>query len=526
MNPFKLKIGITLSLALLAAIVGVIVGFFLWRTITLRQAMIELDHHALRYMMRSEDSSAASDRFLKTLSATHFAPCSAAEISFMHHLLIQSDYIKDMGRMVDGKVACDANLTPTELPTSAFTPAFVLQDGTRVYTDVRFVREDPESRVAVEKGGFFVIFLHWRPDRLGNLPIDFTLTEVGNGNVKPGWLHGEHPQASAAMLSRTGWATFDGRLYATHCSPHYFNCFTAFAPVDKVLSGARTQEAESATAGGSAGILTAFLGMAFYLRNRSLVSQLRRAIRREKLRVVYQPIVRLADRQVVGAEALVRWVDDDGYEVSPTLFVPIAEANGFVNELTRLVIRLVLRDMSATLRAHPDFSISINVTGLDLVDERFVPTLQELLAEYGVAASSLTIEITESSTADKQTAVATIHRLSKNGHRVHIDDFGTGYSSLSYLHTLAVDAIKIDKSFTRAIGTEAVTASILPQILAIAQKLQLEVIVEGIETQTQADYFSRCEQPVLGQGWLYSHPGPAAHLHRLLETGPAAASSP
>lgn len=113
-------------------------------------------------------------------------------------------------------------------------------------------------------------------------------------------------------------------------------------------------------------------------------------------------------------------------------------------------------------------------------------------------------------------AVETIKRLRQRGHSVHIDDFGTGYSSLSYLHSLAVDAIKIDKSFTHAIGTEAVTVSILPQILAIAKTLNLQVVAEGIETVEQADYFARCDQPILGQGWLYGYPVSAEQFGLLL----------
>jgi sensor c-di-GMP phosphodiesterase-like protein len=103
------------------------------------------------------------------------------------------------------------------------------------------------------------------------------------------------------------------------------------------------------------------------------------------------------------------------------------------------------------------------------------------------------------------------------GHRVYIDDFGTGYSSLSYLHDLSVDGIKIDRAFTMAIGTGSVTVSIIPQILAMAAALNLQVTVEGIETVEQADYFAASELPLLAQGWYFGYPLPAAELHRLLQ---------
>jgi sensor c-di-GMP phosphodiesterase-like protein len=183
------------------------------------------------------------------------------------------------------------------------------------------------------------------------------------------------------------------------------------------------------------------------------------------------------------------------------------------------VVRHALRDFASTLRAKADFQLSVNVAAADLGDPGFLPMLEESLDQAGVPAASLAIEITESSTARFKAAIATIHLLRQRGHSIHIDDFGTGYSSLSYLHDLSVDAIKIDRSFTQAIGTEAVTVGILPQILAMAEALNLQVIVEGIETAQQACYFSGLTQLIHGQGWLYGRPIPAEEFHRLLTEG-------
>ena len=142
--------------------------------------------------------------------------------------------------------------------------------------------------------------------------------------------------------------------------------------------------------------------------------------------------------------------------------------------------------------------------------------LDRALLDADLAASSLAIEITERSTANNPVAVETIRALRRRGFSIHIDDFGTGYSSLSYLHELSVDVIKIDRAFTQSIGTGAVTSSILPQILSMAESLHLGVIVEGIETTQQAIYFSAVYPPVSAQGWLYGHPIPADQFLRLL----------
>jgi sensor c-di-GMP phosphodiesterase-like protein len=106
--------------------------------------------------------------------------------------------------------------------------------------------------------------------------------------------------------------------------------------------------------------------------------------------------------------------------------------------------------------------------------------------------------------------------LRQQGYSVHIDDFGTGYSSLAYLHDLSVDAIKIDRAFTQAIGTGSAMVSILPQLVGITEALHLEMIVEGVETEEQARYFANAAGETLAQGWLFGRPVPAAEFHRLL----------
>jgi sensor c-di-GMP phosphodiesterase-like protein len=133
-----------------------------------------------------------------------------------------------------------------------------------------------------------------------------------------------------------------------------------------------------------------------------------------------------------------------------------------------------------------------------------------------ISASSLALELTERCTAGSEQAIEAIEKLRQIGLGVHIDDFGTGYSSLSYLHALSIDAIKIDRSFTKAVGTEAVTVAILPQILSMAETLNLRVIVEGIETEQQAAYFATNNRPILAQGWLFGHPVPPEQFLRLL----------
>jgi sensor c-di-GMP phosphodiesterase-like protein len=205
--------------------------------------------------------------------------------------------------------------------------------------------------------------------------------------------------------------------------------------------------------------------------------------------------------------------------VGPDVFIRLAEERGFVGTITRLVVHRTLKDFAVTLRRLPEFRISVNVAAADLGDPEFLPMLDQALQDAHVDAPSLTIEITESSTAHHDVAIETILELRRRGHSVHIDDFGTGFSSLSYLHDLAVDAIKIDRSFTKSVGTDAANATILPRILSMAEALSLRVVVEGIETETQAAFFAANGQQILGQGWLYGRPVPIEEFLRLLAEG-------
>jgi len=266
-----------------------------------------------------------------------------------------------------------------------------------------------------------------------------------------------------------------------------------------------------------AGTLLGLVCAIVYRRQHDFANQLLRAIRKDALRIVYQPIVDLENERIVEGEALARWTTEDNEAISPDEFIKIAEERGFVGQITKLVVRHVLNDFGHILRERADFRVNVNIAASDLADPEFLPMLEKALADANVPPSGLGIEITESYTARQQVAKETILRLRERGHYVHIDDFGTGYSSLAYLHDLSVDAIKIDKAFTKAIGTEAVTVTILPQILTMADTLGLRVVVEGIETPQQARYFARAERSVYAQGWLFGRPVPAEAFQQLLE---------
>jgi sensor c-di-GMP phosphodiesterase-like protein len=516
MHSLKQRVQVTLMATVVAAACGALAGYCAGREIVLRLAEARLREYAARLVDAGEASTAEAHTLLAMLNASPYSYCSDAEIAHFRNLNFQAQYLSDAGRMRDGKIDCSASMGRLLQPLALPKPDYTTQDGTRVYVNLTPPHTDNVRRLGLQQGESYVVLSSHILAHLGTNAAQYSFTVIDSSGRPVGRLANAWPRTDLSILVREGQTRVRESLYATRCFANHFTCVTAYAPISEALQAGGPQLTGFTVLGGLIGACFGFAFSLLYRRSRNIEQQLRRAIARDKLRVVYQPIVTLPGQRIVGAEALVRWTDEEGLMVGPDIFVRIAEERGFVGSITELVVRHALRDFGKLLRSHPDFRLSINVAAADLADPGFLPMLEGSMKRVKVAARSLAIEITERCTANQQVAKEAIHGLRRRDHCVQIDDFGTGYSSLSYLHELSVDAIKIDRSFTAAIGTEAVTVSILPQILVMAEALNLGVIAEGIETELQADYFAACNLPILGQGWLFGHSVPAAEFLRIL----------
>jgi sensor c-di-GMP phosphodiesterase-like protein len=511
------RVAIAIAAIAVATACGLLAGYVVGRALVLRHVENKLDQYAIRIRSEAETSASESRALLPTLNASSYPYCSDAEIAWMRKLIFQSEYLKDGGHMRDGRIDCSAMLGRQSETGPQFKPEFARQDGTRAYLNLPPLRMRDQRVVTVQLGDSFIVYSPYNLRDLGSAFMHYTVTDVDVTSGQTGRLVGESTGAQASILTREGRVSEGDTLYVTRCSTRYTICMTGFISIPEALQAERGEFRAYVAFSGICGALFGFACSLFYHRSRSMEQQLRRAIRTDRVRVVYQPIVELASRRIVGAEALARWSDDDDIEVPPEVFVKIAEERGFVGTITELVVRHVLSECGDILRDRPGFRVNLNIAAADLGDAQFMPMLESALQRAGVKAGSLGIEITESNTARLQVAKDAILQLRRIGHRVHIDDFGTGYSSLSYLHNLEVDGIKIDRVFTMAIGTDSVTVSIVPQILDMAAALKLEVTVEGIETAEQAQYFAASALPIFAQGWYFGHPLPAAEFHRQLE---------
>jgi len=515
-NLFQRVIVAIVSTIVLAT-AGALGGYLLGHAYALRQAESRLDQYANRILLATIASTSESRAMLETMNGSPYAFCSDAEIEYFRQLIFQSQFLKAAGRMRNGRIECSTTAGRNPLAVTQYSPVLAREDGTSIYKNLPPFRVDDQNVMAVQLGDSFIVYNPYNFASLAAPPMHFTATAVDLPKHQMREIIGESPKVPDSILTHDDKVKVGNTLFATRCSKQSDGCLTAYISMADALVMNRGYSLVFIALGSVFGALSGLLFPMLYRRNKSVEQQLIRAIRADSLNVVYQPIVELSTGHIVEAEALVRWTDEYKNTVSPDVFVKIAEEKGFVSEITKLVLRHALRDFGATLRARPTFRININIAASDLADSNFIPMLDKQLDDAEVSPRNLGVEITESYTARQQIARNTILRLRQRGHYVAIDDFGTGYSSLAYLHDLSVDAIKIDKAFTKAIGTDAVTVSILPQILTMAETLGLRVVVEGIETKVQADYFAASEQDIHAQGWLFGRPVPARIFLQMLD---------
>ena len=239
-----------------------------------------------------------------------------------------------------------------------------------------------------------------------------------------------------------------------------------------------------------------------------LLADLREALQRQEFEVFYQPLVSAETRQLVSAEALVRWRHPQRGLVSPVVFIPLLEESGQIVEVGAFILRAACMQAQRWRESFaPDFVIAVNLSTRQLTDPKLPQIIREALLESGLPAAALILEVTETFLAFNADQAARLLRDLKESLAlsIAIDDFGQGYSSLASLRLLPVDILKIDRAFVINAAHDPVDASIARAIAALAQGLQLTLVAEGVETEAQAE-FTRSIGCHKLQGYLFDEP--------------------
>jgi EAL domain-containing protein (putative c-di-GMP-specific phosphodiesterase class I) len=250
---------------------------------------------------------------------------------------------------------------------------------------------------------------------------------------------------------------------------------------------------------------------------RFLIRELKTAIAAQAFELHYQPIVAAAGGAIVGVEALLRWTHPTRGAIAPAAFIPLAEQHGLMNELGEFVLRSALADAARW----PDLFIAVNLSPVQIRDPRLVALVGEVMAQTGVEASRIVLEVTEGILIDDpQETLAKLEALRALGLNLALDDFGTGYSSLSYLQKFPFHRLKIDRAFVASLGAVGDAGAIVQSIVTLGHALGMIVLAEGVETDQQRVLLrlAGCDEM---QGYLFAKPRPADAIDKIVERSAA-----
>lgn len=260
-----------------------------------------------------------------------------------------------------------------------------------------------------------------------------------------------------------------------------------------------------------------------YAENLSLDTGIHKALENNEFELVYQPQINLRSGEIVGVEALLRWDHPELGPISPTEFVPFAEESGLIVDIGHWVLKTACGELSRwRIAGLPEIRMSINLSTRQLMEKNIVNDILEILKDYDIPGRCLELEITENAImSDMDSVIRKLKELSDHDITIAIDDFGTGYSSLSYLHKLPIQTLKIDRTFLKESRINKDDNTIIKTIVAMAKGLGLNVIAEGVESQTQLEYLRSidCSE---AQGFLFGKPLPPDVISQLLIQEPYA----
>ena len=247
-----------------------------------------------------------------------------------------------------------------------------------------------------------------------------------------------------------------------------------------------------------------------------LENDLRHAMERDELRLVYQPLVDLQSRRIIGAEALVRWDHPTKGLLLPGVFIDLAEETGLIVPIGRRLLKQACEQAAEWSRHGYSIRVSVNLSPRQLSEPGVNQDIEDAIVSANLDPALLCIEITENTLMREDAAAAVLERIRQLGASISVDDFGTGYSSLAYLQRFALDELKIDRTFVRELGQEASASAIVSAIVGVARALGLSVVAEGIEEREQLEELQgmHCD---IGQGYFFMRPQPPEALSSILE---------
>ncbi|WP_305806556.1 EAL domain-containing protein [Stenotrophomonas sp. YIM B06876] len=492
----------------------VLLSLHLARKHAMSEKFEQLDAAAEGVVLQIRDARQMLTLLVQKERDSHDPPCSKASISRLQQFGMRSRAVKSTLRIENGQVMCSSSgelMRHLQLGRADMHQG----DGTTVYIDVRVPGVPGQRFVVIERDGYGLLLLTetlTAPFAQNNVSLGIFGVNSGRfsarqGRVEQRWTQGLRPGAgSDHFVDEQAQFLVVRKLVSADSS-----AVLAAAPLrtidDRVTQFGRWFIPLGILLGAGVLALTVLITrMQFSPR-----SELMHALRRNQLFLLYQPVFDLQTNCCIGAEALLRWRQEDGTILAPDRFIPFAEDAGMIHLLTQRMLQLVRQDLTGFLREHRQFHLAVNLAPSDLQCQRTPLQLAQLIEAIGPGCGQLVVEVTERALLEESSALGVLKTLRGLGIQIAIDDFGTGYSSLAYLTTYPFDILKIDKAFVTTACTDAVTSQVALHIVELGRTLGMRTLTEGIETRQQAEFFR--EQGVMyAQGYLFAKPMPVAEL--------------
>ncbi|EEA03368.1 EAL domain protein [Burkholderia sp. H160] len=492
-----------IALGFAATVLPVLISIYIANQDVARREQADLREYAAKAVIRTELVTYQAFAAIEELQAGHSETCSPQYLQRAAHVIFSYRYVRDAGALGAGRYLCSAVFGDVRTQNVVLPPPrWRSNDGYLYWFEQKNLLSAAREDIQVAHNGEYVSI---DPQSYVDVidpagrPIAMINTDL---NSIVALSTGADAEDMLDAWKRAGRVDSNEWNYAVARS--------STRSLGVVVKGRRTSLLRDWP-----GLLTMWLSMGVSMgavfgwfafkrisREVSFQASLEWAISHKAVDVVYQPIVSLATNECVGVEALSRW-NLNGREISPNIFVALAEQHRLIQSLTDLVLDKALDDMTELLRSRPSFYVSINVSGDDLCTPRFLDRMTAKLAGTGIRPAQIRIEATERCFLSADATRQTLAAFRDAGHPICIDDFGTGYSSLAYLQTFRIDVLKIDKSFVDTVAQDAASSIVAPHIIDMAHELGVEIVAEGIERTEQVEYLvGRGVQ--YGQGWLFA----------------------
>ncbi len=483
--------------------VAVLVSVLLTNVVMLNNQRVQLDSLSHELLSYGEEVTTQIISSIHHAQIRHIDGCNKQAIAALREVIWKYASVEDIGIVENGKLVCTANWGMLDKPLPLPAGKYVVPSGYSIYKGqknylpygVVLDMSQQDNIVAFTSSFAFSAFSRRYQG------FNFSLTSLNGNHV---FLN------NMKSVAATG-----SSISVSLCSSKYDICSHLTERKQGFFSLSPLLIALIVGAAFILGAAFLYSILSYLSERRSLEFRLKKAIVNQRIYMEYQPLVCAKSERVVGVEALVRWYDPVFGQVSPELFISMAEQLNVYSDISKLVMEKAISELKTILLADAQFTLAMNIGKCEINDPLFLDNLMQVLQHNGIRPRQIKIEITERSGEYYKKIAAFSLQAMNRGLRIALDDFGTGSSNLQWLTEVFYDEIKLDKFFVNGLKNEY-KRTILTSILAVVCKLNKQIVFEGVESKIDFEFVKSFDEHALIQGWYFYRAMPIDKLTALL----------